>query len=113
MTTRVAVWSQVLAPGERVRVHPLSDFHLTGATFGEDVKEDGGRAVIKLYRVAIPDDEDEEDEDEDEDEDEEKELTFEKEPVIIGHLVPGRVETQMLNLVFTDDEPIELEVSGK
>lgn len=90
MAVSIAIWSQVLTPGGRVRVIPGSDFRLTTATFGEDIVDEKGRTTIKLYRLAMPEDSEDEEDDEDE-EDEEKELTFEKDPVVIGHLIPGKV----------------------
>lgn len=89
MAISIAIWSQVLTPGGRVRVIPGSDFRLTTATFGEDVVDEKGRTTIKLYRLAMPDDD--EDEEEEDDDDDEKEPTFEKDPVVIGHLIPGKV----------------------
>lgn len=83
-----------------MRVIPGSDFRLTTATFGEDIVDEKGRTTIKLYRLAIP--EDEEDEDEDEDEEDEKEPTFEKDPVVIGHLVPNKVSASESGLVEYD-----------
>ncbi|KAG8925346.1 peptidylprolyl isomerase fpr4, partial [Tulasnella sp. 408] len=111
MAVSIAIWSQVLTPGGRVRVIPGSDFRLTTATFGEDLVDEKGRTTIKLYRLAIP--EDEEDEDEDEDDEDEKEPTFEKDPIVIGHLVPGKIESQLFDLIFTEDEPVEFEITGK
>ncbi|KIO28433.1 hypothetical protein M407DRAFT_242988 [Tulasnella calospora MUT 4182] len=111
MAISIAIWSQVLTPGGRVRVIPGSDFRLTTATFGEDVVDEKGRTTIKLYRLAMPDDD--EDEEEEEDDDDEKEPTFEKDPVVIGHLIPGKIESQLFDLVFTEDEPVEFEITGK
>ncbi|KAG8944272.1 peptidylprolyl isomerase fpr4 [Tulasnella sp. 424] len=113
MAVSIAIWSQVLTPGRRVRVIPGADFRLTTATFGEDVVDEKGRSTIKLYRLAMPEDDEEDDEEEDEDEDEEKELTFEKEPVVIGHLIPGKIESQLFDLVFSEEEPVEFEITGK
>ena len=120
-------------PGKRIRVLPGSDFRLTTATLGEELADEKGRTTIKLYRISYPDDSDEDEEDE---KDEDEEPVFEKDPIIIGHLIAGRVsegdfpgvrqdasvtnqttppqvETQVLDLIFTDDEPVEFEITGK
>jgi len=104
----IAIWSQVLVPGQRVTVVPECDFRLTTATFGEELADEKGRSTLKLYRAKAKED----DEDDDEEEDEE-DIEFETEAVVFGALVPGKIETLQLDLIFTEDEPIEFEVTGK
>ncbi|KAG9016029.1 peptidylprolyl isomerase fpr4 [Tulasnella sp. 427] len=113
MAVCIAIWSQVLTPGGRVRVIPGADFRVTTATFAEDLADEKGRTTIKLYRLAMPEEDDEDEEDEEDDDDEEKELTFEKDPVVIGHLIPGKIESQQFDLVFSEEEPVEFEITGK
>ncbi|KAG8863354.1 peptidylprolyl isomerase fpr4 [Tulasnella sp. 330] len=107
-----SIFSTVLKPGQRVRVVPVGDIRLTIATFGETLESETGRSTIKVYQTAVPE-EDEESSDEDDDDEEEKEPTFEKEAVVLAHLTPGRIETQVLDITFMEDEPVEFEVTGK
>lgn len=81
-----SVWNQPVAPGKRVRVVPETDIHVTSVTFG-DIAEETGRTTVKLFRCDIPND----NEEDEENEEDEPELKFEKEPVILGHLTPGKV----------------------
>ncbi|KAG9033476.1 peptidylprolyl isomerase fpr4 [Tulasnella sp. JGI-2019a] len=109
-----SLFSAVVKPGQRLRVVPVGDIRLTIATFGEELQSETGRSTLKVYQTAMPE-EDEESSDEDSDgEDEEgKEPTFEKSPIVIAHLTPGRIETQVLDLMFMEEEAVEFEVTGK
>lgn len=87
-----SIFSAVVRPGHRVRIVPVGDVRLTIATFSETLESETGRSTIKLYQTAVPEDDEESSDDDDSDDDEaEKEPTFEKEPLILAHLTPGRV----------------------
>ena len=95
----VAIWSQSLAPGKRVRVMPEADVKITTMTFGESLVEEKGRSTIKLYRAKMPLSEHDDDEEEEDEDEEDRPLEFEDQPIILGHLVAGRVH-YLVHTVF-------------
>ncbi|KAG8970337.1 peptidylprolyl isomerase fpr4 [Tulasnella sp. 419] len=101
MAEAVAIWSQVVKPGTRVIIDPLGDYRVTNIAFGENVVDEKGRSTIKFYQAINREYE----------EDEEPE--FEKQAIVIAHLIPGKIETQAVNLVVTDNEVVAFEVTGK
>ncbi|EJU03957.1 hypothetical protein DACRYDRAFT_20679 [Dacryopinax primogenitus] len=139
----LGVWGLTLEPGKKYDLVSEYDIHLTGVTFGEEVKGDK-RSVLKVYTMTFPEgDEDDDDEDEDvkeeaeaaegkakakaaakkaaeadkkdeDDDDDDDEDIGELRETIVCSLVPSKIEFQNVNLVLTtSEEPVMLEVTGE
>ncbi|KZT56201.1 hypothetical protein CALCODRAFT_518240 [Calocera cornea HHB12733] len=113
----LSVWGLALEPGKKYDLVSEYDIHLTGVTFGEEVKGEK-RSVLKVHTISFPeDDEDEDDEDDEEkekEEDDDEMDNSELRETIVCSLVPNRIEYQNVNLVLTtSEEPVLLEVTGE
>jgi len=114
----LSVWGLALEPGKKYDLVSEYDIHLTGVTFGEEIKGEK-RSVLKVHTITFPEDDEDEEDGEEEDEEKEDEEDDEKElgelrETLVCSLVPNKIEFQNVNLMLTtSEEPVILEVTGE
>jgi len=94
MTAARAIWSQTLAPGKSELKRIDCDIRISLATLDEKLVNQE-RSSVKLIQHEI-------------EEDEADTTTF-----VLANLIPGKIEAQTVDLIISDGEAIEIEITGK
>ncbi|KAJ7594403.1 hypothetical protein C8J56DRAFT_1044148 [Mycena floridula] len=101
--TAVGIWSEVLAPGQKVTVTPIADIHITMAALGDVVEDSKSRTTVKLiYQKPVAGVDDDEDE-----------VSGTETTTVVCSLIPGQIEQVITNLILLDKEDVTFEVVGK
>ncbi|KAF8324488.1 uncharacterized protein EI90DRAFT_3157396 [Cantharellus anzutake] len=94
MSTALAFWAQKLEPGKKIRLEQPAELaiKITGVTFDETLVNNE-RTSVKAHVK---------------DEESDKPVSF-----VLANLIPGKIESQLLDLIVVEGEEIEFEVIGK
>ncbi|KAI0812601.1 hypothetical protein BC629DRAFT_947855 [Irpex lacteus] len=110
MPVSLAVWSQILKPGDGVEFVPPADLKLANAALGAEIADEKSRSSLRLIYSGPSAGDSDDDDEEDEDSDDERLAPV---ATVLCSLTPGKVEQAMLDLVLEGGQAVAFENTGK